>query len=119
MKNTASMEEMISELYIEGQKLLLPRCGGITIVPPSLFCSRSEDSPIPDPSGSSCSLWAWEGVRGREENWRIGRGLEILVEMGAPPMSSHQRPLWVHLFPDHSLSFNPEDSGVGPFITTN
>lgn len=71
---------------IGGQKVIFLSCSGNTIVPSSVasISNKNKDLPISDPSGSSCSLWGWEGVCGRERDSRIGRSLLILVEMRAP-----------------------------------
>lgn len=78
MENIASMGKPVSELCIGDQEDIIPRCSGMMSMPPSpaFVYRRSEDSPVPDASGNSCSLWArGKGMCGREGNSKIGRGL--------------------------------------------
>lgn len=76
---------------------LSPAVGGRTFPFPSLVGNF-----IAWGSGKVCE--AGEEVKDLQKSSNLGVGEDIL------PTSSHQRPLEVHAFPDHSLPFIPADS---------
>lgn len=97
---------------------LFPHCAGVTVVSPSLFCSRSEDSFIPDPSSSPCSLWAWK-VCGSGRTWGLAGFLKTQFKKLAgvfkswwqwwehPTMSFLQSPLPLNPLPPSPPPPNP------------
>lgn len=105
--------------HIRGQKVISPSCSGNTMVPSSVASVRTKnkDLSIPDPSGSSCSLWAWEGVCGRERTPGLAEVLKYWWKWGHPCIISSDIPMGPYLLPDHSLCFFPAGRGVGLLIT--